>query len=394
MRSVSEHQRLKIIRCTILSLSVSFMFFFSLHHTSNVLRDFMFSDPKSLVDWDDHVQIAVLLKGLNDDSDNGFNLRQKFRNFLKSLILHTKKYPLRLIFITDHRSVFQIEKEFEDALPPFPLENEVFSGKVPRFSKEYVQVGPILDLVDPWTQTMQLYFNHPKERFTYENKDPDNYAIVDMEFSDKYNHTIYYISPFYQRIFPKLTKLVVMDTDMEFRSDPAELYNEFEKFNMDQIFGCGNDLAPHYFSLLQGTGYFDLHPETKFGAPGRFQGLNVGVLLLRLDRLRKNKMFNQLLSSKGMANLVGTYGFYNTFLGAQDWFTLLSFDHPELVYPLDCKFNRQLNMDHNQEIWSDIFWKYHQCHNKTTFDNENAAIVHLNGNNTNFGDYQVTVELG
>ena len=61
--------------------------------------------------------------------------------------------------------------------------------------------------------------------------------------------------------------------------------------------------------------YFDLHPETKFGAPGRFQGLNVGVLLLRLDRLRKNKMFNQLLSSKGMANLVGTYGFYNTFLG-------------------------------------------------------------------------------
>ena len=44
-----------------------------------------------------------------------------------------------------------------------------------------------------------------------------------MEFTDKYNNTIYYISPFYQRIFPKLTKLVVMDTDMEFQIDPAEL---------------------------------------------------------------------------------------------------------------------------------------------------------------------------
>ena len=114
--------------------------------------------------------------GLNDDSSNGFNLRQKFRNFVKSLVLQTKKYPLRLIFITDHRSVFQIEKTFEDALPPFPLENEVFSGKVPRFSREYVQVGPILDLVEPWTQTMQIYFNHPKERFAYVDKDKPGYS--------------------------------------------------------------------------------------------------------------------------------------------------------------------------------------------------------------------------
>ena len=80
--------------------------------------------------------------------------------------------------------------------------------------------------------------------------------------------------------------------------------------------------------------------------------------------------------------------------GAQDWFTMLSFDQPDLVYPLDCKFNRQLNMDHNLSPWYNIFWKYHQCHNKTSFDNDNAAIVHLNGNNTNFGDYQVTMELG
>ena len=61
--------------------------------------------------------------------------------------------------------------------------------------------------------------------------------------------------------------------------------------------------------------YFQLHPESKLGAPGRFQGLNVGVLLLRLDRMRKSKVYNNLLSRKGIENLVGTYGFYNTFLG-------------------------------------------------------------------------------
>ena len=63
MRSVSEHQRLKIIRCVILTLSVSFMVFVSLRHTSNVLYDFMFTDPSSMVDWDDHIQIAIVLKG-------------------------------------------------------------------------------------------------------------------------------------------------------------------------------------------------------------------------------------------------------------------------------------------------------------------------------------------
>ena len=122
-----------------------------------------------------------IFSGLNDDSANGFNLRQKFINLLKSLVLQTEKHPLRLIFITDHRSVFQIEKTFEDTLPPFPLENEVFSGKVPRFSREYVQVGPIVDLVEPWTTTMKTYFNHAKERFTYENKDPGYFLT--------FNHT-------------------------------------------------------------------------------------------------------------------------------------------------------------------------------------------------------------
>ena len=124
--------------------------------------------------------ILYIFSGLNDDSANGFNLRQKFINLLKSLVLQTEKHPLRLIFITDHRSVFQIEKTFEDTLPPFPLENEVFSGKVPRFSREYVQVGPIVDLVEPWTTTMKTYFNHAKERFTYENKDPGYFLTFNL----------------------------------------------------------------------------------------------------------------------------------------------------------------------------------------------------------------------
>ena len=85
---------------------------------------------------------------------------------------------------------------------------------------------------------------------------------------------------------------------------------------------------------------------------------------------------------------------FEWFSGAQDWFTLLSFDQPELIYPLDCKFNRQINLDYAQSPWLDSFYNYHQCHNKTSFENDNAAIVHLNGNSTNFGDYKIMMELG
>ena len=39
------------------------MVFVSLRHTSNVMYDFMFTDPSGMVDWDDHIQIAIVLKG-------------------------------------------------------------------------------------------------------------------------------------------------------------------------------------------------------------------------------------------------------------------------------------------------------------------------------------------
>ena len=35
----------------------------SLHKTSTALKYYMFSDPNTLEDWEDHIQIAILLKG-------------------------------------------------------------------------------------------------------------------------------------------------------------------------------------------------------------------------------------------------------------------------------------------------------------------------------------------
>ena len=61
--------------------------------------------------------------------------------------------------------------------------------------------------------------------------------------------------------------------------------------------------------------FYDKNPNSTLGYPGRFQGLNVGVLLLRLDRMRTNLQFQQYLTSDGIKELAYTYGFTNTSLG-------------------------------------------------------------------------------
>ena len=138
-------------------------------------------------------------------TSDGSHLREKFRNFLRSIVVHAKAYPLRFIFICDVQSVFQIEKTFEDTLPPFDLYNIVGGRKIHRFKWEFVNIQPILDKVQKWSGTMQKYFGYNgKKNVTYQGFD------WTFDLSDRYKDSLYYISPFYQKIFPKLDKLIVM----------------------------------------------------------------------------------------------------------------------------------------------------------------------------------------
>ena len=78
----------------------------------------------------------------------------------------------------------------------------------------------------------------------------------------------------------------------------------------------------------------------------------------------------------------------NLFAGAQDWFTLLDYDSPNLIYPLDCKFNRQMSQHYKEIPWIE-FWKYNSCHDKNTYDEDNTFLIHLNGDTSNFNDYLI-----
>ena len=75
------------------------------------------------------------------------------------------------------------------------------------------------------------------------------------------------------------------------------------------------------------------------------------------------------------------------FVGAQDWFSLVKFEDPDLMYDLHCKFNRQMNNDEFEIFNTDN--TFHTCDGRQDFDSDNALIVHLNGRWTSFGDYRI-----
>ena len=73
-----------------------------------------------------------------------------------------------------------------------------------------------------------------------------------VRYPKKYNSNIFYLAPFYHRIFTKLARLIVVDADVVFKSDPIETWEQFDKFRGDEVVGVAPDLSPHYYQMLQG----------------------------------------------------------------------------------------------------------------------------------------------
>jgi len=171
----------------------------------------------------------------------------------------------------------------------------------------------------------------------------------------------------------------VVDADTEFHMDPAHLTDHFDLLGTDETVACANDLAPHYYQMLENANFYQLNSSSIYGRPGKFQGLNVGVLLLDLEKQRTNSKWRNLLTEESIAKIsndfIGTA--LKTTLGAQDWLNLVFFHDPSMIHVLPCRFNLQLSEEYNMGPWKGIFDAYHKCDAKT--DKNNNFILHGNG---------------
>ena len=78
------------------------------------------------------------------------------------------------------------------------------------------------------------------------DKEGDNasFETLNQTFQD-----LFYISPFYHLVFP-FDKFIVLDADIEFKESPEHLYEEFERFDSEQLFGIAKDMSHNYRLLL------------------------------------------------------------------------------------------------------------------------------------------------
>ncbi|XP_077292472.1 xylosyl- and glucuronyltransferase LARGE2s-like [Arctopsyche grandis] len=138
-------------------------------------------------------------------------------------------------------------------------------------------------------------------------------------------------------VLPKnLKKVIVLDTDLTFLSDIAELWVLFQKMK-NEIFGLVENQSDWYLGKLW-------HEFKPWPAIGR--GFNTGVILLHLDNIRIQ--INWLLLWKNVTE-VNLLKYTGTKLADQDIFNAIIKQYPDIVYKMDCEWNVQLSDNSRSE---------------------------------------------
>lgn len=319
--------------------------------------------PES-VNLEKFIDIGLIMMNLKKSKNLNEKFAWKVRRTLNSMMTQSSGTPLHFVIVTDVKSVNAVGVFFSDFISKQLTENILIPRSwkwrryiiPPHIKFSFVDIEKIKDVNPDFVKSMK--------NCSSEKEDED---------IDKYSSDLFYISPLYHRAFTKLKKIIFMDSsDLEFFEDVAQLEEQFQYMGEDTLMSVGLDLSPHYRKLLEEK-YVGIHPETQLGLPGNRQGLNTGVVLFRLDRMRDSKLYNEYLEEGRVTQLRDQY-MYDFSLGDQDWFTNLAFTHPELFHKLPCQWNKQTSIQYLTPPWEDTFDLYHYCCPKLE-----VKIMHRNG---------------
>ncbi|XP_013774124.1 LARGE xylosyl- and glucuronyltransferase 1-like [Limulus polyphemus] len=127
-----------------------------------------------------------------------------------------------------------------------------------------------------------------------------------------------------------LEKIIVLDTDVTFATDIAELWRIFHKFTSKQAIGLVENQSDWYLGKL----WKNHRPWPALG-----RGFNTGVILLHLQRLREISWMQmwRLIAEKELLSMLSTS------LADQDIINAVLKQHPYLIYRLPCQWNVQLS---------------------------------------------------
>ncbi|XP_077868932.1 xylosyl- and glucuronyltransferase LARGE1 [Saccoglossus kowalevskii] len=139
------------------------------------------------------------------------------------------------------------------------------------------------------------------------------------------------------KVLPKdMDKVIVLDTDVTFATDIAELWKIFRKLKNKKAIGLVENQSDWYLGTLW-------RKHKPWPALGR--GFNTGVILLDVKKLRKMKWMQmwRLTAERELMSMLSTS------LADQDIFNAVIKQHPDIVHQLPCAWNVQLSENTRSE---------------------------------------------
>lgn len=260
-------------------------------------------------------------------------LKEKFKVCVSSMLKHARKADINLHIVGDPES-----HQYARHLLSKIYFNQVNVTLVPVDADEMAQKMHQL------ISKMQSHFSHS----------PSSY----------YGDSLFFLSIGMFKIFdPSVSRFILLDADLKFKSDIADLYSLFDKFNESNVMGIARDGQPVYRHSF--WKYRNENPNTRVGEPPPhgLTGFNSGVLLLDLEKMRNSKLYESLVTPEAVERLTKKYHFRGH-LGDQDFFTLIGNEHEELFYVLPCTWNRQLCTWWAKHGYADVLDLYYRCEGK------------------------------
>ncbi|CAH2055874.1 unnamed protein product, partial [Iphiclides podalirius] len=181
------------------------------------------------------------------------------------------------------------------------------------------------------------------------------YALVKLLFPD--------ILP------PTLDQVIVLDSDLTFLCDVAELWYMFRNMSDDQLIGLVENESNWYFDTAK-----------RWPALGR--GYNTGVMLLDLAKIRSRVDWGSLWRSAVSQNIERLK---QTTLADQDVINALIKDNPTFVYNMSCQYNVQMSTKtlakgcygEDRDNVKIIHWNSPTKYNIRTRDSDYFRNIHL-----------------
>merc|ERR1719495_1567947 len=145
-----------------------------------------------------------------------------------------------------------------------------------------------------------LYTKPPEENHYLGKKDGRVFVI-----SRKYHQDLFVIAPFYHTAFATLNRMIVVDVDVEVLDDLAELNQLFPETDGSEVMSVSLDQSGYYRIINEFL--IELGLLQDIADKPIVRGLNTGVMLYDLEKMRKSEVFQEQLKKENYKILLESY---------------------------------------------------------------------------------------